>query len=98
MNTVVREGDRLVGHNTDGIGLELGFPARAAEGGSDAGRAPRRGRRRLGVRRCSVSPRRAAQLVIVDREAARAAALAARLNQHLPGARASASTDLGAAL
>ena len=48
VNTVVREGDRLVGYNTDGSGLELGLPARAAAGGPVARGAARRGRRRLG--------------------------------------------------
>jgi shikimate dehydrogenase len=40
----------------------------------------------------------AARLVIVDQDAPRAAALAARLNAHLDGGRASASTDLRSAL
>jgi shikimate dehydrogenase len=40
----------------------------------------------------------AARLLIVDQDATRASALAARLNGHLPGGRASASSDLGAAL
>ena len=97
VNTVVREGERLVGHNTDGPGWAWGFRralpnaelARVALlGAGGAGSACADAVLRLG----------AAQLVIVDRDAARASALAARLNERLPGARASASTDLGAAL
>jgi shikimate dehydrogenase len=40
----------------------------------------------------------AARLLIFDRDAPRAVALAARLNKHFDGARASAGTDLRAAL
>jgi shikimate dehydrogenase len=39
-----------------------------------------------------------ASLVIFDKDADRAKALALRLNEHLPGGRATSSTDLGAAL
>ena len=97
VNTVVREGNRLVGHNTDGSGWSWGFRRALPKadlkrvvllGAGGAGSACADAVLRLG----------AAQLVLVDRDAPRAAALAARLNQHLPGARASASTDLGAAL
>jgi len=97
VNTVVREGNRLVGHNTDGSGWSWGFRRALPKadlsrvvllGAGGAGSACADAVMRLGAR----------QLVIVDRDAARATDLAARLNAHLPGARASASTDLGAAL
>jgi shikimate dehydrogenase len=97
VNTVVREGNRLIGHNTDASGWSWGFRRALPKadlsrvvllGAGGAGSACADAVVRLGAR----------QLVIVDRDAARATDLAARLNAHLPGARASASTDLGAAL
>jgi shikimate dehydrogenase len=97
VNTVVREGDQLVGYNTDGSGWSWGFQRAlpkadlsrvALLGAGGAGSACADAVLRLG----------AARLVIFDRDSARAAALAARLNEHLPGARAGATTDLGAAL
>ena len=97
VNTVVREGDRLVGYNTDGLGWSWGFQRALPKadlarvvllGAGGAGSACAHAVLRLG----------AAQLIIFDRDSARAAALAARLNQHLPGSRASATTDLSAAL
>jgi shikimate dehydrogenase len=97
VNTVVREGDRLVGYNTDGLGWSWGFQRALPKadlarvvllGAGGAGSACADALLRLG----------AAQLMIFDRDSARAAALAARLNQHLPGSRASATTDLSAAL
>lgn len=97
VNTVVREGDRLLGYNTDGSGWSWGFQRALPNadlarvvllGAGGAGSACADAVLRLG----------AARLVIFDRDSTRAAALAERLNQHLPGARASATTDLGAAL
>jgi shikimate dehydrogenase len=97
VNTVVREGDRLVGYNTDGSGWSWGFQRALPKadlarvvllGAGGAGSACADAVLRLG----------AARLLIFDRDSARAATLAARLNQHLPGARASATIDLGAAL
>ena len=97
VNTVVREGDRLVGYNTDASGWSWGF--RRALPKADLARVVLLGAGGAGSA-CADAVLRlgAAQLVIFDRDSARAAALAARLNEHLPGARASASTDLGAAL
>jgi shikimate dehydrogenase len=97
VNTVVREGSRLVGHNTDGSGWSWGF--RRALPKADLARVVLLGAGGAGSA-CADAVLRlgAAQVLIVDQDAARAAALAARLNGHLPGARASASTDLGAAL
>ena len=97
VNTVVREGDRLVGYNTDGMGWSWGF--RRALPKADLARVVLLGAGGAGSA-CGDAALRlgAGRLVIVDRDAPRAAALAARLNQHLPGNRASASTDLAAAL
>ena len=90
VNTVVRRGDRLVGHNTDGAGWSWGFrrtlPAADLSrvvliGAGGAGSACADAVLRLG----------AAHLVIVDRDASRATALAARLNAHFDDGRASAS-------
>lgn len=97
VNTVVRRGDRLVGHNTDGSGWRWGF--RRALPDADLSRVALIGAGGAGSA-CADAVLRlgAARLVIVDRDAARAAALAARLNGRLDGGRASASLDLRAAL
>ena len=97
VNTVVRRGDRLVGHNTDGTGWSWGFrrvlPAADLSrvvliGAGGAGSACADAVLRLG----------AAHLVIVDKDRPRATALATRLNEHFDGGRASASPDLPAAM
>jgi shikimate dehydrogenase len=97
VNTVVRRGDRLVGHNTDGTGWSWGFQRSlpgadlsrvVLVGAGGAGSACADAVLRLGAKR----------LVIVDRDAPRAAALAARLNGHFDGGRTSATADLPAAL
>ena len=97
VNTVVRDGNRLVGHNTDGSGWSWGF--RRSLPGADLSRVVLLGAGGAGSA-CGDAVLRlgARQLVIVDRIAERAAALAARLNDHVAGSRASASTDLAAAL
>ena len=97
VNTVVREGERLVGHNTDGSGWSWGF--RRALPKADLARVVLLGAGGAGSA-CADAVLRlgAAQLLIVDKDAARASTLAARLNGHLPGGRASASSDLRAAL
>ena len=97
VNTVVRRGDRLVGHNTDGSGWSWGF--RRALPGADLSCVVLLGAGGAGSA-CADAVLRlgAARLVIVDQDAPRAAALAARLNAHLGGGRASASTDLRATL
>jgi len=91
VNTVVREGDRLIGHNTDGPGWAWGF-ARAMPGADlscvvllgagGAGAACADALMRLGVER----------LRIVDVDPDRAATLAARLNERFAGRRAAAVT------
>jgi shikimate dehydrogenase len=97
VNTVVREGDRLAGHNTDGSGWSWGFQRALPK--ADLGRVVLLGAGGAGSA-CADAVLRlgASQLMIFDRDSARAAALAMRLNQHLPGARASATTELSAAL
>jgi shikimate dehydrogenase len=97
VNTVVRRGDRLVGHNTDGSGWSWGF--RRVLPGADLSRVALIGAGGAGSA-CADAVLRlgAARLVIVDRDAARAAALAARLNGRFDGGRASASPDRRAAL
>jgi shikimate dehydrogenase len=96
VNTVVREADRLIGHNTDGPGWAWGF-CRALPnadlarvvllGAGGAGSACADAILRLGAR----------QLMIVDQDAQRARDLAERLNAHLPGSRAR-SLDLKRAM
>jgi shikimate dehydrogenase len=97
VNTVVREGARLVGYNTDGSGWSWGFRRAVPKadlsrvvllGAGGAGSACADAVLRLGAR----------ELAIVDQEPARAAALADRLNRHLPGRRASSAADIAAAL
>jgi len=97
VNTVVREGDRLVGHNTDGSGWRWGFRRALPEadlsrvtllGAGGAGSACADAVLRLGAQ----------QLAIVDRDESRARALASRLNGHFSGARVSATADTAAAL
>jgi shikimate dehydrogenase len=97
VNTVVRRGDRLVGHNTDGAGWSWGF-GRALPG-ADLSRVVLIGAGGGGSACADTVLRLGADhLVIVDRDASRATALAARLNSRFHGGRASASLDLSAAL
>lgn len=97
VNTVVRQGERLVGHNTDGPGWAWGFRRALPNadlsrvvllGAGGAGSACADAILRLGAR----------ELTIVDQDTARARDLAHRLNQHLPGSRADAVQDLNAAM
>jgi shikimate dehydrogenase len=90
VNTVIREGDRLVGHNTDGPGWAWGFQRALPNadlsrvvllGAGGAGSACADAILRFGAR----------ELIVVDQDAARARDLAGRLNAHLPGGRARAS-------
>lgn len=90
VNTVVREDDRLVGHNTDGPGWAWGFRRALPQadlsrvvllGAGGAGSACADAILRLGAR----------ELLVVDQDPARARGLAERLNSHLPGDRARAS-------
>lgn len=96
VNTVVREGERLVGHNTDGSGWSWGFRRALPE--ADLSRVVLLGAGGAGSA-CADSVLRlgAQQLVIVDREPARATDLAERLNRHFPG-KASAAENAAAGL
>jgi shikimate dehydrogenase len=97
VNTVLRDGDRLVGHNTDGPGWAWGF--RRALAGADLSSVVLLGAGGAGSACADAALRLGAErLVIIDRESGRAAALAERLNTHLPGARAAAGEDLDKAL
>lgn len=96
VNTVVRDGSRLVGHNTDGPGWGWGFQRALPHadlsrvvllGAGGAGSACADAVLRLGAER----------LIIFDKERPRAAELALRLNSHFGGSRASASADAAAA-
>ena len=97
VNTVVRDGNRLVGHNTDGSGWSWGFQralpnadlARVALlGAGGAGAACADAMLRMG----------ASRLAIFDRDPARAEGLVRRLNAQFEGNRAAASPDLGSLL
>jgi len=97
VNTVVIRDGRFIGHNTDGSGWRWGFErtlpdanlARVALlGAGGAGSAIAH----------SLCRMKAAELVLVDNDGARAQSLAAGLNRHYGGTRTSATTDAAAAL
>jgi shikimate dehydrogenase len=97
VNTVVREGGRLVGYNTDASGWSWGFQRALPRadlsrvvllGAGGAGAACAHAVLALGAER----------LIVVDKEPARAAALVERLNQYCPTNRASIAADAAAAL
>ena len=97
VNTVVRDGKRLVGHNTDGSGWSWGF--RRALPGADLSRVVLLGAGGAGSACADAVLRLGAErLVIVDQEPSRAAALAKRLNDQRAGDRASAAPDIEAAI
>ena len=97
VNTVVREGDRLVGYNTDGEGWSWGF--KRALPGADLSRVVLLGAGGAGSA-CADAVMRlgARQLLIVDQDASRAAGLAARLSLEFPGSRATAVREIGTAI
>lgn len=97
VNTVVNRDGRLIGHNTDGSGWAWGFRRVLPDadlsrvvllGAGGAGSAIAHAVLRLG----------AAQLVVVDSDAARAAALAGSLNALYGAGRVSSGTDPAEAL
>jgi shikimate dehydrogenase len=96
VNTVVREGTRLVGYNTDGSGWSWGF--RRALPDADLSRVVLLGAGGAGSA-CADAVLRlgAQQLVIVDQDPSRATALAGRLNQQFAG-RVRAAGDAAAGL
>ena len=96
VNTVVREGDRLIGYNTDGPGWAWGFQRALPKadlsrvvliGAGGAGAACADAVMRLGTQ----------QLLVVDKDAARVGELVERLNQNFPGSRARGA-ELSAAM
>lgn len=97
VNTVVREGPRLVGHNTDGAGWAWGF-GRALPG-ADVSHVVLLGAGGAGSACADALLRRGAdRITVVDADATRAQALVARLHRAFPGRRAAAATDLPGAL
>jgi shikimate dehydrogenase len=97
VNTVVNRGGRLVGHNTDGAGWAWGLQRALPDadlsrvvllGAGGAGSAIAHAVLRLGAK----------ALVLVDRDAARAAELAQRLNALYPQAHSSAAPGAAEAL
>jgi len=97
VNTVVREGGRMIGHNTDWSGFAAGFKRSLAgvplarvvlQGAGGAGAAAAHAILSLGAQ----------ALHVVDTDAARAESLAQGLAARFPQARLSAGTDAGAAL
>ena len=83
VNAVVREGDRLVGYNTDSPGWGWGFKRVLPQGRPVARGAPRRGRRRRRGGVCRAGPG-GCQLSIFDADPSRAAALASHLGSRFP--------------
>ena len=97
VNTVVREGKRLVGYNTDGPGWSWGFQRALPDadlsrvvliGAGGAGAACADALLRLGAR----------ELLVVDQDAARARDLVARLNQNFTRNHARVATTMKEAL
>lgn len=84
VNTVVREGQRLVGYNTDGPGWAWGF--QRALPGADLSRVVLVGAGGAGAA-CADAVLRlgARELLVFDQDARRARELAARLNANFPG-------------
>jgi shikimate dehydrogenase len=97
VNTVVREGDRLVGYNTDASGWSWGF--RRALPGADLTRVALLGAGGGGAACADAVLRMGAErLAIFDRDVARAEDLVRRLNGHFQGGRAHAIPDVDTAL
>src|SRR3989442_4473330 len=97
VNPVVRDGGRLVGHNTDGSGWSWGF--RRALPHADLSRVVLLGAGGAGSACADAVLRLGAErLIIINKEGPRAAALALRLSSRFSGSRASASPDVAAAL
>lgn len=97
VNTVVFQHGKRIGHNTDCLGFAEGFRRGLSDvarervvqmGAGGAGAAVAHALLIEGVQ----------QLTIFDVDASRAQALADNLNQHFPGSRANAGSDLAAAM
>ena len=97
VNTVVFEGGKATGHNTDGSGWRWGFER--ALPGADLSRVVLLGAGGAGSAIAhSVCRMRADALVVIDSDNARAGALVAELTRHYGAARVSAGTDAAAAM
>lgn len=97
VNTVVFREGRSIGHNTDGSGWRWGFER--ALPGADLSRVVLLGAGGAGSAIAHSLCRMAArQLVVVDQDAARAAALADELNRRYGGTAASGTGDVAPAL
>lgn len=97
VNTVVPDGTRWVGHNTDGSGWRAGFERQLP--GADLSRVVLLGAGGAGSAIAHALLRMGAgALVVVDADAARAQALAVALNGLYPGQRARAEADIAGAL
>jgi shikimate dehydrogenase len=97
VNTVVFAGGRAIGHNTDSSGWRWGFERTLP--GADLKRVALLGAGGAGSAIAHALLRMTTgELVIVDAEAARAAAAAARLNALYPGGRVSSAPDAANAL
>lgn len=97
VNTVVFDGGRAIGHNTDGSGWRWGFER--ALPGADLARVVLLGAGGAGSAIAHALLRMGCgQLVVVDHDAARARALATRLGAAYAGAQVEGSGDAAAAL
>jgi shikimate dehydrogenase len=97
VNTVVFRDGQAIGHNTDGSGWRWGFERTLP--GADLSRVVLLGAGGAGSAIAhSLCRMKTASLVIVDQDAARAAALAAELNRQYGGSAASGSGDVDAAI
>ncbi len=97
VNTVVFEGGKTTGHNTDGAGWRWGFERALPD--ADLSRVVLLGAGGAGSAIAhSVCRMRADALVVVDSDNARAGALVAELTRQYGGVRVSAGTDAAAAL
>lgn len=97
VNTVVFRDGKTIGHNTDGSGWRWGFERTLPN--ADLSRVVLLGAGGAGSAIAhSLCRMKTASLVIVDQDAARAAALAAELNRQYGGNAASGSADAASAL
>lgn len=97
VNTVVRDGMKLVGHNTDGSGWRAGFERQLP--GADLSRVVLLGAGGAGSAIAHALLRMGTgTLVLVDPELERARALAASLNDLYPGQHAQAEVEVARAL
>ncbi len=97
VNTIVFRDGKAVGHNTDGSGWRWGFERTLPQ--ADLSRVVLLGAGGAGSAIAhSICRMKAAALVIVDSDGARANALAAELNKQYGGSRASGSIDAVTAL